>query len=80
MPDWVFTVLWVGIILYFVIVEGIALVRKRRGDTLSEHVWDWFCLRGKKEGKSGWCIVRRILFFAFWIWLTVHFLSGGAWL
>lgn len=80
MPDWVFTLLWVGIVIYFVIVEGVALVRKKRGDTLSEHVWDWFCLKGEKDGKSAWCIVRRVLFFGFWIWLTVHFLSGGAWL
>ena len=80
MPDWVFTLLWVGIIVYFVIVEGVALVRKKRGDTLSEHVWDWFCLKGEKDGKSAWCIVRRVLFFGFCIWLTVHFLSGGAWL
>ena len=80
MPDWVFGVLWLGIILYFVVVETIALVRKKRGDTLSEHVWDWFCLKGKKDGKSAWCIVRRVLFFGFWLWLTVHFLSGGAWL
>ena len=80
MPDWVFGVLWLGIILYFVVVETIALVRKKRGDTLSEHVWDWFCLKGKKDGKSAWCIIRRVLFFGFWLWLTVHFLSGGAWL
>lgn len=80
MNDTIFTIAWVGIVLYFIVWEAIALWRKRRGDTLSEHVWEWFCLKGKKDGKSPWCIIRRILFFGFWIWLTVHFLSGGAWL
>lgn len=71
-------VLWVGFVAYFVVVEAAALRDRRRGDTLSEHVWDWFCLRGRKHGKSAWCIIRRICFYAFWVWLTVHFLSGGA--
>lgn len=80
MNDTLFTIAWVTVVLWFIVWETIALVRKRKGDTLSEHVWDWFCLRGSKAGKSGWCIIRRVLFFGFWIWLTVHFLTGGAWL
>ena len=78
MPDVFFTIAWIGFGVYFLVFEIPALIRKRRGDTLSEHVWDWFCLRGKKDGKSAWCIIRRIFFYAFWVWLTVHFLSGGA--
>ena len=80
MSDWLFTLAWVAVLVWFVVWEGAALVRKRRGDTLSEHVWDWFCLRGAKQGKSRWCVLRRVAFFGFWIWLTVHFLTGGAWM
>lgn len=80
MSDWIFTIAWVGIILYFVVWETIALIRKKRGDTLSEHVWDWFCLRGKKHNKSSWCVTRRVLFIAFWAWLTLHFVTGGSYL
>ena len=75
-----FTVLWVSWLLVFVGVEAWALIRKKRNDTLSEFTWGVFCLRGSKAGKDAWCIIRRISFFAFWIWLTVHFLSGGLWL
>lgn len=75
-----YTWAWILWILAFAVIEGIALVDRRRDDTLSEHTWDVFCLRGKKAGKSPWCVVRRIAFFSFWLWLSVHFLSGGAWL
>lgn len=76
--DTIFTIAWVSVLVWFIVWETWALIRRRRGDTLSEHVWDWFCLRGKKQGKSAWCIIRRVAFYSFWIWLTVHFLSGGA--
>lgn len=75
-----FTLAWIGILIWFIVWEVLAIVRKDRGDTLSEHVWSWFCLRGAKKNKSRWCIVRRVAFFGFWTWLTVHFLTGGAWL
>ena len=78
--DWLFTAAWIAVIVWFVVWEAWAIIRKRRGDTLSEHVWDWFCLRGKKANKSRWCIIRRVIFFGFWTWLTIHFLTGGAWL
>jgi hypothetical protein len=78
MPDWLFTVAWVAVLLWFVVWEGLALWRKRRGDTLSEHVWQWFCLSGPKAGKSRWCIVRRVFFIGFWAWLTLHFVFGGS--
>lgn len=75
-----FTALWVAWLLAFVAIETWALIDRRRGDTLSEHAWDWFCLTGTKAGKSGWCIIRRIVFFSAWLWLTIHFVTGGAWL
>jgi hypothetical protein len=75
-----FTAAWVIWLVAFVAIEAWALVRKKRGDTLSEHTWDWFCLKGSKGGKSTWCVVRRVTFVAFWAWLTIHFVTGGAWL
>lgn len=37
-----FTVTWIAWILSFVVVEGIALVRDQKDDTLSEHFQKWF--------------------------------------
>ena len=80
MPDWVFTAAWVAMGAWFVVWETIALVRRRRGDTLSEHVWSWFSLRGNKNRLKPWQAALRFAFLAFWAWLTIHFLSGGSWL
>lgn len=80
MPDWVFTAAWVFILVWFAVWETIAIVRKRRGDTLSEHVWAWFSLKGRKDKLSRGQAFLRFGFLAFWAWLTIHFLSGGAWL
>lgn len=57
-----FTILWAVLFTVGLIVEGLAIYDKRRGDTLSEHVW---LLRTKKYG-------RAILMPA-WAWLTWHF-------
>ena len=78
MPDWVFTAAWVFILIWFIIWEGIALIRKKRGDTLSEHVWTLFSLKGRKDGLKWWQAALRVLFLAFWAWLTFHFLFGGS--
>lgn len=75
-----FTALWAGWLALFIVIEAWALIRRKRDDTLSENVWDWFCLRGSKTGKTPWCIIRRILFIGFWAWLSIHFVTGGSWL
>lgn len=36
--------LWVGWLGAFAVIEGVALARDDRGDTLSEHVWKWFAI------------------------------------
>lgn len=76
----VWDVLWGAWILLFVGLEAAALVRKKRGDTLSENVWQWFSLRGDSSQLSRVQAGLRFGFLAFWAWLTIHFLSGGAWL
>lgn len=75
-----FTAAWVAWIAAFVVIEGIALYRKKEGDTLSEHVWKWFgtARDGRPQSQpSGWVRLRRFALLAFMVWLSVHFLTGG---
>ena len=72
-----FTAGWILWLAAFGVLEAIALVRKARGDTLSEHVWQWFSLKGKKTPKKPHEVAIRYGFLAFWAWLTVHFVTGG---
>jgi hypothetical protein len=78
--------LWIGWLAYFGIVEGVAIARsvraKRAGhpderDTLSEHVWLWFgTAKGTKA--NSWAYLRRFALVAFLGWISIHFLTGGA--
>jgi len=67
---------WLGM---FALLEGVALVRKAPGDTLSEHVWRWFATsRSAGSGQpSGWVRFRRLVLLSGMVWLLVHFLTGG---
>lgn len=77
--------LWLVWLVYFAIVECLAVVRsieaKHAGrpderDTLSEHVWLWFgTARGIEPNTSAY--LRRFVLLAFLAWLSVHFLGGG---
>jgi hypothetical protein len=71
MDGW--TVVWLLWLGMFAVVEGAALLNKKPGDTLSEHVWDWFGIRGKPKGYQA----RRFVLLVFLAWLTTHFLTGG---
>ena len=68
-----YTVAWLVWLALFIVIEGLAIRDKRKGDTLSEHCWEWFAV---KQRKRAWRW-RRILLASFMVWLTVHFLSGG---
>lgn len=73
----VFTLLWLGWLIYFAIVEGVALFNgSRTGDTLSEHVWAWFGISSSKPA-TAWSRARRFILLAFMAWLSLHFMSGG---
>jgi hypothetical protein len=72
MSGW--TVAWLFWLLMFAAIELPALVNKRRGDTLSEHVWSWFAVRDKPKG---W-VFRRLILILFLGWLVAHFVTGGA--
>lgn len=43
----IFTFLWIGWALFFVVIEGIALFRPAKGDTFSEGWWALFRSRTK---------------------------------
>ena len=71
-----YTLLWVGWIVLFFVIEGAALLNERRGDTLSEHVWHWAGI----SGKGRFVKLRRLALLILLCWLTVHFLTGGSFL
>jgi hypothetical protein len=68
---------WLAWLAAFVVLEGKALADKRRGDTLSEHVWRWFGVKAQDPMPSGWVRFRRFSLLAGLVWLTLHFLTGG---
>lgn len=67
-----YTVAWIFWIAMFLLIEGKALIDKDRGDTLSEHVWKWFRVRGRTKT---W-VARRYALAAFLVWLTLHLTTG----
>lgn len=69
-----YTVLWLVWLAMFIAIEGQAFLYRVQGGTLSEHVWAWFSIKGK----GAWWRARRFVLLAFLAWLTVHFLTGGA--
>jgi hypothetical protein len=74
-----YTVGWLGWGLYFALLEGTALWRRRhdgKGGTLSEHIWLWFGTAPGTHANS-WAYVRRFALIAFMSWLSVHFIGGG---
>lgn len=71
-----FTWLWIGWIIAFVVIEGLALLWAKRmddknpdtkydGGTLSELVWRFI---------KRYSLVT-FLFAGFWLWLTLHFFT-----
>lgn len=69
-----FTLMWVFWIATFGVIEGIALARPAKGDTLSEHVWRWFHVAD--QDVPWWRLLRAVLA-GFCVWLGIHFVGGG---
>lgn len=67
-----YTWLWIAWMAAFGVIEGSALINKKRGDTLSEHTWRWFHVKG--DGKR-WTAGRFALT-AGLLWLTGHLAMG----
>ena len=60
--------------LMFLAIEGMALIDKDKGDTLSEHVWKWIGKRGY-EKPTGYKVRRGALGVGL-LWLIGHFFFG----
>lgn len=73
----VYTILWLLWGLMFAVVEGAAIIDKRSGDTLSEHVWKWFAVRVSAGSTPKARGLRRLALLSFMAWLSTHFLTGG---
>jgi len=58
----------------FVVIEGVALMNKKEGDTLSEHLRRWF---STMTDNGGWSAhLRKVVPLAFVIWLAGHLYKG----
>lgn len=66
----IYTLLWAGWVLAFIIVEGFALRNDVSGDTLSEHVRKWI----RTDTKLGRTIFL-VAFGGFAIWFLVHIIT-----
>lgn len=73
----VWTLGWLAWLAAFAVLEGATLVRKRPGDTLSEHVWKWFGTARPGPLPDGWTRFRRFVLLSGLVWLVAHFLTGG---
>lgn len=51
-----YTMAWVLWLALFAVIEGMALVNSRKGDTLSEHVWAWFGIGSRYGGFIKHCV------------------------
>lgn len=71
--------LWLVWILFFLVVEGIALFNSSKQDTLSEQVWAYVTQPDRRRGKKSaawWVWPGRIGIALFAGWLVFHFWTG----
>jgi hypothetical protein len=64
--------LWLAWGLLFAVIEAVAVVNDKRGDTLSEHLRMWF-RTDTKHGRTAWLVVSG----GFAAWFVVHILQEG---
>lgn len=68
MSGW--TIAWLLWLAMFLAIELPAALNKEKGDTLSEHTWKWFAIRGKPEQWQ----LRRVILGTFLFALGAHFM------
>jgi len=61
------TLLWLAWGALFALIEGVALARDARGDTLSEHLRLWF-RTDTHTGRTAWLITSGV----FMAWFVTH--------
>jgi len=71
--NWKYTIAWAVWIVSFLIIELIAVFNSDKGDTLSEHIWEWFDIKDPGPFYK----TKRLLLFTGVGWLAIHLLTGG---
>ena len=71
MSTW--TVLWLAWGFVFVVVETLAIIDRRRGDTLSEHVWKWLKVGARQPTLLVWVARAGVLIFCAWLGFHLAF-------
>lgn len=66
--------IWLAWIVFGAVFEVIALVRSKRGDTLSEAIWYW-CRVTPGNTFTTWTALHLLAAF-FLLWLFVHLMTG----
>lgn len=69
-----YTSAWIVWGALFALIEGLALVRRIPGATLSEHVWSW--LRVRDARPTGATVTMRVLLGVVLVWLVGHLTMG----
>lgn len=69
-----YTAAWILWAAFFLLVEGAALLSKRPGMTLSEHVWFVFHVRDARP--TGLVVAARVVLGLFLTWLAAHMVFG----
>lgn len=72
MDGW--TTSWLLWIALFFAIEIPAVLNKKDGDTLSEHVWQWFAIKGVNPQHARG---RKFALLSLLAWMAAHFLTGG---
>ncbi len=72
-----YTWAWFIWLLAFGAIEFAAIQDKRKGDTLSEHVWK--LIGTKTENKSTRQWIFRLGLLGLFAWLISHFMTGWTW-
>ena len=73
--NWKYTLGWILWILGFLGLEYFAIRDKRKGDTLSEHVWATIGTKTKKKTVAMWAF--RLGLGGLFVWLIPHFFTAG---
>lgn len=68
-----YTVAWLLWGAMFFVIEIPAILDKRSGDTLSEHLRKWF---STKDKSWGW-VARRGVLALFFVWFIIHLFVDG---
>lgn len=77
MPDPTFKTIWTLWLVFFGVVEFIAVKREGYGDTFSEYVW-WLLGSGDDE-RDMWRWIARGAVALLFAWLIPHFFTKWEW-